>query len=68
MGDLQLEALFKEPRTGNSQDAGKVSLLQGRRHSKLRCVLQPIFEARSSLIERETSSSAQSTKVQGRGT
>ena len=29
MGDLQLEALFQEPGTGNLQDAGKAILLQG---------------------------------------
>ena len=67
MGDLQLEALFQEPGTQNSQDAGKVSLSQGSIDSKLQCVLRPIFEARSSLIQWETSSSAQITKVQLRG-
>ena len=37
------EALFQEPGKGNSQDAGKASLLQGRRDSKLQCACQPLY-------------------------
>ncbi|XP_043342340.1 antiviral innate immune response receptor RIG-I-like [Cervus canadensis] len=59
MGDLQLEAHFQESETGNSQEAGNASLLQGRRDSKLRCACQAPFEARTLLIQQETSSSAQ---------
>ena len=51
MEDLQLEALYQEPGTGNFQDEGKASLIQGRIDSKMRYVLQPLFEARSSLIQ-----------------
>ena len=53
----------KEPGTGNSHSAGKASLLWERRESKPRCVCQPPFEARGSLIQQETSRSAQRTEV-----
>ena len=58
--------VLQDPETGNSQDAGNASLLQGRRDTKLRCACQPLFEARMLLIQRETSSSAQQPKLQVR--
>ena len=60
------EALFQEPGKGNLQEAGNVSLLQGRRDNKLQCVSQTVFDSRRLLIQQEASSSAQRPKFQVR--
>ena len=61
------EALFQEAGTGCSQDAGKASLLRGRRGSHPACVCKPLFGRNRLVIQWETSRSAERTEVSESG-